>query len=175
MVLGRKRRPDFPPISERVEIIRRIYRMAAEGMGATRIADILIEEGVPCWTYVKRWSAGYLQVAQYLTSLPGVVGKCIVEEFPLRLLTFEALERMLCMCAGAVFILVTADNNGRPNDNVLIEVGLVSGRMGRTRVAICTNGGVHLLSDLDASAVSKTSRRRRTRKLRKRKPAQEHP
>jgi hypothetical protein len=90
-----------------------------------------------------------LQVAQYLTSLPGVVGKCMVEEFPLRLLTFEALERMLCMCAGTVFILVTADNNGRPNDNVLIEVGLVSGRMGRTRVAICTNGGVHLLSDLD--------------------------
>jgi DNA invertase Pin-like site-specific DNA recombinase len=47
-------------IPERVEIIRRIYRMAAEGMGATRIADILIEEGVPCWTYVKRWSAGYI-------------------------------------------------------------------------------------------------------------------
>ena len=47
-------------IPERVEIIKRIYRMAADGMGATRIADILIAEGVPCWTYVKRWSAGYI-------------------------------------------------------------------------------------------------------------------
>jgi len=101
-----------------------------------------------CRIFVGRSSSGVTSRA-VLTSLPGVVGKCMVEEFPLRLLTFEALERMLCMCAGTVFILVTADNNGRPNDNVLIEVGLVSGRMGRTRVAICTNGGVHLLSDLD--------------------------
>jgi len=29
-------------------------------LGANRIADILIAEGVPCWTYVKRWSAGYI-------------------------------------------------------------------------------------------------------------------
>jgi hypothetical protein len=91
-----------------------------------------------------------LQVSQYLTSLPGVDGNCWVDEFPLGLLTFEALERMLRICAGAVFILATADPNGRPNDNVLIEVGLVSGRMGRRRVAICTNGGIHLPSDLDA-------------------------
>jgi hypothetical protein len=44
-------------IPDRVRIVRRIYRMAADGMGATRIADVLIAEGVPCWTYKKRWSA----------------------------------------------------------------------------------------------------------------------
>jgi hypothetical protein len=47
-------------IPDRVRIIQRIYRMAADGMGANRIADILIAEGIPCWTYVKRWSAGYI-------------------------------------------------------------------------------------------------------------------
>lgn len=47
-------------IPDRVRTIQRIYRMAADGMGATRIADLLIAEGVPCWTYVKRWSAGYI-------------------------------------------------------------------------------------------------------------------
>jgi hypothetical protein len=119
----------------------------------------------------------------------------MVEEFPLRLLTFEALERMLCMCAGTVFILVTADNNGRPNDNVLIEVGLI-GSTGEIcgRAAVDPGGpalypaewAAHELRYVQMavytfclilmpSAVSKTSRRRRTRKLRKRKPAQEHP
>jgi Predicted nucleotide-binding protein containing TIR-like domain len=91
-----------------------------------------------------------IEVAKYLSSLPGIAGKCWVDEFPLGLMTFEALERMLHMCVGAVFILDTAESDGRPNDNVMIEIGLVSGRMGRTRVAICTGGHVHLPSDLDA-------------------------
>jgi hypothetical protein len=59
-----------------------------------------------------------IEVAKYLSSLPGVAGKCWVDEFPLGLTTFEALERMLHMCVGAVFILDTAESDGRPNDNV---------------------------------------------------------
>jgi hypothetical protein len=88
------------------------------------------------------------EITERLSRIKGVIGKCWTEEFPLGLLTFEALERMLRMCVGAVFVIATADDSGRPNDNVMIEVGLVAGRMGRTRVALCTNGGVHLPSDL---------------------------
>jgi hypothetical protein len=90
------------------------------------------------------------QVTGCLSKIPNVKGKCWTEEFPLGLLTFEALERMLRTCAGAVFIVASVDDRGRPNENIMIEVGLVAGRMGRTRVALCTNGSVHLPSDLAA-------------------------
>jgi Predicted nucleotide-binding protein containing TIR-like domain len=91
-----------------------------------------------------------LEITHRLSEIKGIIGECWTEEFPLGLLTFEALERTLRMCAAAVFIIVTADDHGRPNDNVMIEVGLVAGRMGRTRVTLCTNGNVHLPSDLAA-------------------------
>lgn len=64
-----------------------------------------------------------------------VVGECWTKAFPLGLLTFEALERMLRTCVRAVFV-VSADEHGHPNDNVMIELGLVAGRMGRTIVAL---------------------------------------
>lgn len=89
------------------------------------------------------------QVAKQLSQIPGVAGKCWTEEFPLGLLTFEALERMLRTCDGAVFIITLSDR-GMPNENVMIEVGLVAGRMGRTRVALCTEPNVVLPSDLAA-------------------------
>jgi len=57
---------------------------------------------------------------------------------------------MLRTCAGAVFIVANVDGRGRPNENVMIEVGLVAGRMGRARVALCTSGSVDLPSDLNA-------------------------
>jgi hypothetical protein len=90
------------------------------------------------------------QVAQYLSKIHGVIGRCWTDEFPLGLLTFEALERMLRTCAGAVFVVANVDDRGRPNENVMIEVGLVAGRMGRARVALCTYGNVDLPSDLSA-------------------------
>ena len=74
------------------------------------------------------------QVAECLSQVRGVCGKCWTDEFPLGLLTFEAREQMLHMCVGAVFI-VTTEDHGRPSNNVMIEVGLVAGRMGRSRVA----------------------------------------
>lgn len=85
-------------------------------------------------------------VAERLTT-NGVLGECWTESYPLGLLTFEALERMLCRCVGAVFI-VSPGENGHPNENVMIELGLVAGRMGRTRVALCVCGEVTLPSDL---------------------------
>jgi hypothetical protein len=88
-------------------------------------------------------------VATQLTKLTtdGVQGECWAEAFPLGLLTFEALERMLRRCVAAVFI-VSPDKTGHPNENVMIELGLVAGRMGRARVALCVCGDVTLPSDL---------------------------
>ena len=48
---------------------------------------------------------------------------------------------------GAVFI-VSPDGSRHPNENVMIELGLVAGRMGRARVALCVCGDVALPSDL---------------------------
>lgn len=63
------------------------------------------------------------------------------------MLTFEALEQMLQRCVGAV-IVSSARNCQQLNNNIMIELGLVAGRMGRARVAIYTAGDVHLPSDL---------------------------
>jgi hypothetical protein len=87
------------------------------------------------------------EVAEFLSSLEGVQGECWNDHFPLGLLTFEALEQMLQRCLGAVFVVSAASLNGI-NNNVMIELGLVAGRMGRARIAIYTVGDVHLPSDL---------------------------
>jgi hypothetical protein len=91
-----------------------------------------------------------LRVASCLSEMEGVRAKCWVEEFPLGLLTFEALERMLRSCAGAVLIVTNEDKCRQPNNNVMIELGLVAGRMGRMRVALCTRKDAQLPSDLAA-------------------------
>ncbi len=86
-------------------------------------------------------------VAEFLSGLEGVQGECWKDQFPLGLLTFEALEQMLQRCLGAVFV-VSAANAQDVNNNVMIELGLVAGRMGRARIAIYTIGDVQLPSDL---------------------------
>ena len=86
-------------------------------------------------------------VAEFLSGLDGVQGECWKDQFPLGLLTFEALEQMLQRCLGAVFVVSDA-NLHDINNNVMIELGLVAGRMGRARVAIYTVGDVQLPSDL---------------------------
>jgi len=91
-------------------------------------------------------------VCTHLSGQPDVEGICWTTAFPVGLLTFEALERMLRACSGAVFI-VSPEADGGPNHNVLIEFGLVAGRMGRPNVALCKSGGVSLPSDLLAVTV----------------------
>jgi hypothetical protein len=69
--------------------------------------------------------------------------------------TFEALENMMRDCCGAVFI-ATPDDDGHirgravktPRANIMLEFGLVAGRLGRTNVAICQYGCAELPSDL---------------------------
>lgn len=75
-------------------------------------------------------------------------------------LTFEVLEEMLGSCCGAVFVATPDDRTivrGReiacPRGNVLLEFGLVAGRLGRHNVAVCQYGGAVLPSDLKGLTV----------------------
>jgi predicted nucleotide-binding protein with TIR-like domain len=75
-------------------------------------------------------------------------------------LTFEALEQMLAEADAAVFIATPDDKaiiRGRnlsvPRANILLEFGLVAGRLGRHNIAICQYGGTELPSDLKGLTV----------------------
>ena len=101
-------------------------------------------------------------VAEFLSGLDGVQGECWKDQFPLGLLTFEALEQMLQRCLGAVFVVSDA-NLHDINNNVMIELGLVAGRMGRERVAIYTVGDIQLPSDLAGITCIQNSNREEPR------------
>jgi hypothetical protein len=73
---------------------------------------------------------------------------------------FDALERMLTECCAAVFIVTPDDKatiRGRtvavPRANIMLEFGLVAGRLGRHNIAICQYGGAELPSDLKGLTV----------------------
>jgi predicted nucleotide-binding protein len=75
-------------------------------------------------------------------------------------LAFEALETMLLECCAAVFIASPDDEStirGRrvkvPRSNVMLEFGLVAGRIGRHNIALCQYGGAELPSDLKGLTV----------------------
>jgi hypothetical protein len=74
--------------------------------------------------------------------------------------TFDALENMLLDCSAAVFIAsgddrVTSDDGVRsiPRTNVMLEFGLVAGRLGPHNVAICRYPTAELPSDLAGMTV----------------------
>jgi hypothetical protein len=69
------------------------------------------------------------------------------EAFPLSIVTFDALERMLSICSGAVLV-ATPEIEGQPNENVMLEFGLVAGRMGITNVVLCKHPEAQVPSDL---------------------------
>lgn len=69
------------------------------------------------------------------------------DSFPLGLVTFDALERMLRTCSGAALV-ATPEIEGQPNENVMLEFGLVAGRMGITNVALCKHAEAKVPSDL---------------------------
>lgn len=56
----------FEPIPERVEVVRRIYRMAIEGYGQRAIVKALNSEGVPAFRSSQGWQTSTLR--RYLTS-----------------------------------------------------------------------------------------------------------
>ena len=94
-------------------------------------------------------------IAEILSSMG--LGECTVwnKVFEPGLLNFDALEDMLRHCSGAVFI-ATPDIDGLcrnrevrfPRPNVLLEFGLVAGRLGLRNVALCRYENAALPSDL---------------------------
>src|SRR3954447_9703219 len=75
-------------------------------------------------------------------------------------LTFESLEDMLSQCCAAVFIATPDDTYTvvdriirSPRANVLLEFGLVAGRLGRHSCAVCQYEGAELPSDLTGLTV----------------------
>lgn len=80
-------------------------------------------------------------------------------------LTFEALEHMLRCCCAAVFVATPDDDiiirgkKGKcPRANVMLEFGLVAGRLGRHSIALCRYGGAELPSDLKGLTVIEMDR-----------------
>ncbi len=94
-------------------------------------------------------------ICALLSTEAEVEGRLWTEIFEPGFLTFEALERMLRQCCAAVFI-ATADDDSKirdklvksPRANVMLEFGLVAGRLGRHSVAVCQYDGAELPSDL---------------------------
>ncbi len=100
------------------------------------------------------------QVIDLLASIGGVEPLLWTEVFEAGMLTFEALESMLLQCSGAVFIATPDDESTvrgakiiTPNSNILLEFGLVAGRIGRHNIALCVFGEVTLPSDLTGLTV----------------------
>ena len=80
-------------------------------------------------------------------------------------LTFEALESMLLDCGAAVF-LATPDDEAEirhervatPRANVMLEFGLVAGRLGRHNIAVCRYTNANMPSDLQGLTVIEMGR-----------------
>ena len=83
-------------------------------------------------------------------------------------LTFEALEKMLLDCGAAVF-LATPDDEAEirqekvatPRANVMLEFGLVAGRLGRHNIAVCRYTNAKMPSDLQGLTVIEMGRQGR--------------
>ena len=101
-------------------------------------------------------------VCEVLSSEPNTEARLWTEIFEPGFLTFEALESMLNQCCAAVFIASPDDEckiGNRvirsPRANILLEFGLVAGRLGHHSVAVCEYEGAELPSDLKGLTVIK--------------------
>lgn len=99
-------------------------------------------------------------VRTVITGCEGVDARLWTEFFKPGDLTFESLENMLSQCCAAVFIAspddacIVGDRTIRsPRSNVLLEFGLVAGRLGRHSCAVCQYDGAELPSDLSGLTV----------------------
>jgi len=71
-------------------------------------------------------------------------------------LTFQAVEQMLTECCGAILlatpddeVYIRGERSLVPRGNILLELGLVSARLGRSSVALCKYDQVTLPTDLN--------------------------
>jgi hypothetical protein len=100
------------------------------------------------------------QVCDILASVPDTECVLWTEIFNPGYLTFEALETMLRTCCAATFVATPDDATTirglaakSPRANVMLEFGLVAGRLGRRSVALCQYDGAQLPSDLQGMTV----------------------
>jgi predicted nucleotide-binding protein len=100
-------------------------------------------------------------VCEFLTD-PTTNTECLLwpDVFEPGYLTFEALENVLGRVCAAVLIATPDDSgtmHGRtikmPRANVMLEFGLLAGRLGRHNVAVCQFGDVEMPSDLQGMTV----------------------
>lgn len=100
------------------------------------------------------------RICEVLSSGEDVIGKIWTDIFEPGFLTFEALELMLQQCCAAVFV-ASGDDEMKirdklvksPRANILLEFGLVAGRLGHHSVAVCQYDGAELPSDLAGMTV----------------------
>ena len=82
------------------------------------------------------------------------------QEFPPGYVTLEGLEKVLSDCSAAVFVATPDDDttiDGRPvkvpRANVMLEFGILAGRLGRHNIAICRYANTEMPSDLKGLTV----------------------
>jgi hypothetical protein len=100
------------------------------------------------------------RICEILRSDPTIECHLWTEEFEPGFLTFEALERVLSQCCGAVFVagpddpsVIRGKQVKTPRANVMLEFGLMTGVMSRPNVALWLYGGAELPSDLKGLTV----------------------
>ena len=100
------------------------------------------------------------RVGAILSSMSNVEPVLWPDIFQPGMLTFEALENVLLRCCAAVFVASPDDQTTirdqtvhTPRANIMLEFGLVAGRIGRHSIALCLFGGAQLPSDLQGLTV----------------------
>ncbi len=100
------------------------------------------------------------QLVSLLAGFDDVQAVLWTDVFDPGLLTFEVLENMMIQCCAAVFVATPDDRLDirgtavhAPRSNILLEFGLVAGRIGRHSIALCRFGGAALPSDLQGLTI----------------------
>jgi hypothetical protein len=100
------------------------------------------------------------QLCDFLSQQEGTEGVLWDTQFTPGYLTFEALEDMMHCCCAAVFVATPDDDSTirdrhvkTPRSNILLEFGLVAGRMGRHSIALCRFHPAELPTDLKGLTV----------------------
>jgi len=91
-------------------------------------------------------------IAEYLATLPNIEPRLWPDFFEPGLLTLEAIDLMLTKVSGGVLVATPDEQNSKgqffPTANVVFELGVLSARIGRPNVALCTYDGVEIPTDL---------------------------
>jgi DNA invertase Pin-like site-specific DNA recombinase len=145
----------FEAIPERVEVVRRIFRMAAEGIGKDSIAKRLNLDGVPTFTTARQWYGSYvfrvLSNRAVLGELVANVREGSGDEVPTETHTVKGYYPAVITkkLFATVQTLSSASNNPQRGRHAAHSVGNILGG-----VAVCPRCGARM------TRVNKTSGRK---------------